>query len=197
MACPICFDDMDMETFEDERESTETCFKLECGHAFHTKCVVNFLTRTELKCPACNQHKTPEQELEHEGIMRALIGEIKKDDRVRIAKDEHLQAKNEYRCKLKQLSDESKEWVKMKAAELKIDEHKKYYLNTLQNVIKSGNIVAKEKGGKYVAAMNSTKGFSGRGRYWGVSLLKRLLFGKSYFAISEYRFRNPRIYVLI
>jgi len=38
MTCNICYENMDMLEYNDPNESTLTCFKLECGHSYHTKC---------------------------------------------------------------------------------------------------------------------------------------------------------------
>ena len=46
-----------MEEYQDEKESTETCFKLECHHAFHTKCIMECLLKSKSACPLCNKDK--------------------------------------------------------------------------------------------------------------------------------------------
>ena len=60
MSCVICFGDMDMQEYGDERSHTETCRKLRCGHAYHTDCIIEFLSHSNHRCPACNEYKTPE-----------------------------------------------------------------------------------------------------------------------------------------
>jgi hypothetical protein len=194
MTCPICFDDMDMIEYRDDAPGTDTCFKLECGHAFHTKCIVQFLTRTDHKCPSCNKHKTPEQKLEMEGILRKLLLEVRKDDRVRIARNEHEEAKREYKTVMKQLDAESKEWIHKRAAELKIAEHKLYYHRSITSVIHAAEEAAKEKGPKFMAAIKSEKTTDNNRRY-GVNIAKTILFGKNYPGFRDWRLRYPRVWV--
>ena len=111
MSCIICFDEMDMQEFNDTREGTQTCFKLDCGHAYHTKCIIEYLSKTEHTCPSCNKYKTPEQELEREFVLRNLATKIKKDERLRIVKKEYISAESEYKTLLIKLKKEAKEWI--------------------------------------------------------------------------------------
>ena len=196
MTCPICYDDMDMIEFRDEAPGTETCFKLECGHAFHTKCIVQFLTRTEHKCPSCNQHKTPEEKLELEGVLRKLLIEVKKDDRVRMAKQEYEQSTHEYKMVLKQWKKESEEWIRNRAAELKITEHKNYHNRSVNAVLQAAEEVAKEKGPKFIAAIKSEKRTDHYRRY-GINIVKSILFGKYYPGYRDWKLRFPRVSVFL
>jgi hypothetical protein len=182
--------------FRDQAPGTDTCFKLECGHAFHTKCIVQFLTRTDHKCPSCNQHKTPEQKLEMEGVLRKILLEVRKDDRVKIAKNEHEEAKREYKAVMKQLDTESKEWIHKRAAELKIPEHKLYYQRSITSVLHSAEEVANEKGPKFIAAVKSDKRYENNRRY-GASIAKTILFGKNYPGYRDWKLRHPRVWVTL
>jgi hypothetical protein len=185
---------MDMIEFRDEAEGTETCFKLECGHAFHTKCIVQFLTRTEHKCPSCNQHKTPEQKLEMEGVLRKLLTEVRKDDRLKILRKEHDEVKREYKAVIKQLNTESKEWIHKRAEELKIPEYKKYYQRSVVVILSTAEEVAKERGPKFVAAIKSEKR-TDQYRAYGFNIVKSILFGKNYPGYRDWRLRYPRVWV--
>lgn len=196
MTCPICFDDMDMRDYNDEHDSTTTCYKLECGHAFHTKCIVQVLTRTDHTCPACNKHKSPEQKLELEGILRNLLREVKKDDRVRSAIHEYKESHAEYKAALKKLNAESRAWIRNRASELKIPEHKTYYQRATTAVTTAAIEVAREKGAKFVAAIKSEKRTEQQNRY-GLSVVKQVLFGLNYPGYRDWRMRNPRVWVRI
>ena len=72
--CPICLEDMDMTSFNDSRLSTSTCYKLECGHSFHTKCIIGCLSIDRKKCPSCNDRKNPSTELTLQGLKTVAIG---------------------------------------------------------------------------------------------------------------------------
>ena len=194
MTCPICFDEMDMKEFRDDLPGTDTCFKLECGHAFHTKCIVQFLTRTEHKCPSCNKHKTPEEKLEIEGILRNLLIEVRKDPRVRHVKKEYEIAKHDYSAALKKLRQESRVWIKNRASELKISEHKSYYQSSISAVVKTAEEVAKEKGPKFVAAVKSEKTVD-RNRRYGLNIVKTVLFGKVCPGYGDWSLRYPRVWI--
>lgn len=175
MTCPICCEDMDMEEYDDRRETTETCFKLECGHAFHTKCIINVLSRTNHKCPSCNKHKSSEQQ-------NPILLELKKDDRIKLSIAECSNAKKEYKAKLGQLKRETIEWARNRAQELLLTEHKSYYFRSKTAVMTISKQVAIEKGRKYIAAFrgeleNYKKIVYGHTRTWG-----------------EWRLRHPRIW---
>jgi len=200
MACPICFDEMDMREFQDPEQSTATCFKLECGHAFHTKCIIETLSKSNHECPSCNKYKTPDKELEIDGVIVKLIGEIKKDQRVRIAKNEFVVAINEYKGVLSKIKKEARDWVKNRAKELKLDEHKKYYVDSIQSVLNSTKIVAKEMGPKYIGALKSQKTGNNNDRFlYGQTLVNQCLFGnyryRGYY--RDWRFRNPRVTIAL
>ena len=81
--CSVCQSDMDMEEFNDQRESTETCLKLECGHAFHSRCIIAYMRRTDFDCIQCNRHRTPEVQLEEAGLCAQAIEAFKSDPEFR------------------------------------------------------------------------------------------------------------------
>jgi hypothetical protein len=193
MTCPICYDDMDMKEFRDDLPGTDTCFKLECGHAFHTKCIVQFLTRTEHKCPACNVHRTPEQSLEIEGVLRNLLRDIKKDCRIRIAINEHREATSEYKNVMKQLQTEAEDWIANRATELKFNEHKIYYKKSITAVMNTAQEVAKERGPKFLAAVNSQR--TATQQRYGLNIVNRVLFGKNCPGNRDWKLRYPRVWI--
>lgn len=194
MTCPICFEDMDMSEYNSEREGTSTCFKLECGHAFHTKCIVLFLTKTESKCPCCNKHKTADQKLTEAARSKKLLGEIKRSVQFRTAKEEALQAKEEYSGVIKQLRTEAKEWITNRAKELKLHENKKYYLSTVSQCKTAANEVSKSLGASHVGALlKYTDGGTGS-RFR--TIFEDFLFGKSQWW-THYRFKHPRFSMML
>lgn len=198
MTCPICFDEMDMKEFRDTKESTDTCFKLECGHAYHTKCIVRFLTSTQHKCPTCNKHKTPEQQLEMESVLRKHLKEIKTDPRFRIVKNEYTTIKKEYLELLSKLRKESKAWIRQRANELKVPEHKNYYLKSITQSISVAKEIGKEKGPKFVAAVESDfRKTNDRGYYTLPSISKTVLFGANPPGWRDWKLRNPRVWVTL
>jgi hypothetical protein len=70
---------MDMQEFGDARHHTETCRKLQCGHAYHTDCIIEFLSNSNHKCPACNQYKTPEAKFKLRTKLMQMVMEVRRE----------------------------------------------------------------------------------------------------------------------
>lgn len=96
--CCVCQDAMDMEDYNDERPSTETCFKLECGHAFHTRCIFQYLRETEYECLHCNVRRTPREEIELTGYIAQALEDLRADPEVRRLRREVEEAVAEFRA---------------------------------------------------------------------------------------------------
>ena len=45
--CAICYETLD----------NESCYKLECGHSYHNKCIINWFRTGKNNCPLCNSNK--------------------------------------------------------------------------------------------------------------------------------------------
>jgi hypothetical protein len=190
----MCYEEMDMKEFNDEKPGTETCHKLECGHAFHTKCIVGFLTNTESKCPCCNNYKTAEQKLTEAATSKKFLNEIKRSTQFKAAREEVDEAKAEYLRVLKQLKEEAKEWIANRTKELKLHENRKYYLNSIVACKSSANEVAKSLGTTHVGAlMKNTVGERG---YRYRNTFEQFLFGKQTWW-QVYRFKHPRFTMML
>jgi hypothetical protein len=87
---------MDMENFNDERQSTETSYKLDCGHAYHTQCVFRYLRETTYECLQCNVHRTPREEIELTGYIAQTLEELRADPELRRLRREVDEAIAEY-----------------------------------------------------------------------------------------------------
>jgi hypothetical protein len=193
MSCPICYEDMDMKEYQDEREGTETSFKLECGHAFHTKCIVSFLTKSESKCPCCNTRTTPEKKLDYEALKRKKLSEIKNADSVKILLSEHNEAKKDLKEVLRQLREETREWVANRAVELNVLKYREYFVQAVADTRSEARRVARVMSPGHLEALNSVANGVHR-NYWHYDALNMFLFGKSN-RYTTYRLSNPRIYV--
>ena len=88
--CSVCQQEMDLEEFQDARESTATCVKLECGHAYHTRCAISYLKRTNFDCILCNRHKEPRERLEEEELALNTFDVVKREPAFRQLKREAL-----------------------------------------------------------------------------------------------------------
>jgi len=172
--CVICFEAMDMKSFEDERENTETCFKLECGHAYHTRCIIQCLSHMHQKCPNCNKDKTPKQELTVEGLTRKLVAELRKDDDIKFLTNEYHEIREELHEATAQLKKDVKEYVEKRRIELNIAEKKSYFLSCLAKIQGKARAIAKTKGPEYVGAITA----QARYRFW-LSTFECNFFGRA------------------
>ena len=188
--CPICFDEMDMLFYEDPNETTSTCFKLECGHAFHTKCIIKCLQTSDHRCPNCHEGKNFKEEMTREGILMNLIKDLKKDERTKEALKEYQEADKELRQTVKQLKEDTIEFSKKRKEELKYDEKHKYFVKSISNVKSTMKEVADEKGPMYRGL------FSPKNTYHLRNVkFERLVLGA--YNHNFYRLRNKTIYVHI
>lgn len=193
MTCAICWEDMDMTEFNDERESTETCFKLECRHSFHTKCIVQFLSRTRHACPSCNKIRSPENELATLGLAKNLLSDIRKDPEISHSIRECSNAFSCYNESLKILKKETINFIAEKKEELKIIENKNYVLECISHSKKIIKQKAVELGNKYIGALNY------KAKSYDRPLLDSLIYPRDlqgpYWKL--WRLKHPRISVSI
>lgn len=187
--CVICFEDMDMVSFEDQRENTETCIKLECGHAYHTRCIVRCLSLLNQKCPNCNTTKTPTKELTREGLARKLVSEIKKDDDMKFLLTEYKEVRKELMEAQTQLKKDVKEFINKRKAELCFDEKRTYFINCSARIQSTARATAKAKGPQYVGALSPDR--TGR-HYWFGAYFDRIMYGNAQ-ARLDYRLKFPYI----
>jgi hypothetical protein len=186
--CVICFDDMDMASYQDQRESTETCIKLDCGHSYHTKCIVRCLSQLDQKCPNCNSSKTPSKELTREGLARKLVSEIKRIDEVKFLLNEHSESFNELKSAQKQLSTDIKAYIKQRKIELQINEKRSYFMDCINNLYSTMKKHAKLKAPQFIGALQPEA--RRRHHYWYGSYLDEIVFGRPK-ARSMYRLKFP------
>lgn len=96
--CCVCQDAMDMEEFNDTRATTDTCFKLDCGHAYHTRCIFQYMRETEYECLHCNVRRTPREEIEMTGLIAQTIESIRSDPESRRLRREAEEAIAEFKA---------------------------------------------------------------------------------------------------
>jgi hypothetical protein len=184
--CAICFEEMDMKAYDDEHASTQTCFKLQCNHAFHTKCIVECLQKTNHNCPSCNKHKTLQEELTKEGLICQLFDEVKKEKSVRDAMQEFTNAKRELVETLKTLKEDTAKYVEERTKELKFKEKQRYVFKCLSSAKAAAIEESKQKGPMYRAVINESTSTRARIRY----SFERLLIGNQNSYIM-YRLKHP------
>lgn len=190
--CPICLDDMDMLSFNDRRDTTATCYKLECGHAYHTKCIIQTLSQAERKCPSCNHTKDPSTLLTEQGLAIQLLTKVKKSEDVKMAVGELRQALIEYNESIKTLKDDTKAYIEKRSLELQIPQKRRYFMECLSAVHRNAAAVAKTLNPKYIAAFEVVEKNWG-GRYYRGTSFERLFYGRTQaYAIS--RSKHPRLW---
>lgn len=186
--CTICFDEMDMNAYQDDRESTSTCFKLECNHAFHTKCIIECLQKTRHKCPSCNQEKTFSETLNREGIFQELIDDIKKAEPVREKLQEYSIAKRELDETVKAIQQEVKDFANQRKLEHKYIDKKRYVFQCIADVKRAGIREAKTMSPRHRAIVTEGSAFR------RISKIDLSLIGlhKPY---QLYRLRHPSVMI--
>ena len=109
--CSVCQQEMDLEEFQDVRESTATCVKLECGHAYHTRCAIAYLKRTNFDCIMCNRHKEPRERLEDEQLALNTFAVVKRNPAFRELKKEALMKFKAYTTAKKAAKKEVEDFI--------------------------------------------------------------------------------------
>lgn len=123
--CSVCMHDMDMEEYDDPNESTHTCVRLDCKHAYHTKCVLKYMKTTNYECILCNKHRTP---IEEAGLIEQAHAEVRKDKEFRRLKKEVRAAASEYTQTKKIMKQSIQEFIRLHADEWQANEKRKKVL---------------------------------------------------------------------
>ena len=186
--CVICFDGMDMRSFEDARDNTETCIKLECGHAYHTRCIIRCLSEMNRKCPNCNKEKNARHDLTREGLTKQFMSEIKKDTDIKFLVKELAEIKEELHETNVQLKKDVTEYFEKRKIELNFSEKRNYLIHCLSKIQRKTRSLAREKGPEYVGALAYERS------YYGTTTFERNFFGTSQaYAISRLKFPYLRL----
>lgn len=190
--CPLCFENMDMKSYEDERQNTTESYKLDCGHAYHTACIISCLTQMNRKCPQCNSHKDPSKELTKEALASKLLKEVKKDNRVKDLIDEFKESRDEYAETLSQFKKDIKKYIETRGEELCISEKRKYMIKCLSEIQTTSKTVAKEKSLEHQGALVPSRG---RHRHpWNGTQFDQLFFGRT-MSYTIHRLKFPHLYL--
>lgn len=147
---------MDMSFYQDPREQTSTCFKLECDHAYHTKCIVSCLQRTHSKCPLCNSHKTPQQVVTMEGLIAEVFNDVRKKKELRTELRKYKDCKRELEATIKTIKQDVKEFVEKRKNELELNEKKKQFGLSMRSVKLKFAKICKQRGPLYSGAYTNT-----------------------------------------
>lgn len=195
MTCPICYEDMDLNEYQDERESTESCFKLECGHAFHTKCIIMVLTQSNHQCPSCNKIKTPESELNLEGQCRKILYKVLKYPHIKEFKNDFDEAKEGYKECVKNIKKEVRDFTEEKVKEYKFHENRDYFYKSKQKIISEVKKACTEKGNKHLGAF-----FSRGNNRFGITFGEKIIFGhytrmSTRYGSEYWNLKHPRVYI--
>jgi hypothetical protein len=189
MNCAICWDAMDMKEFNDERDGTETSFKLDCGHAFHTKCIVLALQKTKHSCPSCNKEKEPRQELEITGLAKKLFTEALRDPEINELKKEMYASLTSYKELLNEHKKKCREEIYKLTEEMKIKENRDYFLKTLSVLKTRVKHKVSEMGPAYIGASLYKK------EQWDLPLIERLMLPEHCrIRFRMYRLKKPWVY---
>jgi len=186
--CPICWEEMDMKEFKDSKDSTETCFKLECGHSYHTKCIVQFLTKTTSACPICNKIKNPEMELDMQGFALKLLNKILHTSSVRTIRKEFNESMTEYKTAIQQLKQDTASFIGKRQEELRLQEKRDYVFKCFSVIKQEIRSQCLKRGNKYVGAYLFKK------HRWEGSIVEHILLPKKIYGWRMYRLIHPRLF---
>jgi len=190
MTCSICWEDMDMQDFNDSQESTLTCFKLECGHSYHTKCIIMALSKTKHQCPLCNKEKSIQDKVEEQAYIKKILRKVSRLPSIKEIKQEIVVAKKQYRDIVLQLSADVREYAAKKSAELLLPQKRTYFLKCLSQGRK---IIRDEfKGNNLITSLLFYKQNN-----WTAPICDIFLCPEAIRHWKLQRLKNPRLYIKI
>jgi hypothetical protein len=93
--CPLCFEELNVPEYR-ENNTNELIIeggttRLECGHAYHSRCVVQMIRSCQGKCAQCNatqlidpadEYDTWRQRVTFEGKCKKALANVKKDTEI-------------------------------------------------------------------------------------------------------------------
>ena len=150
--CSICYEHMDMKSFQDPNSSTTTCVKLDCQHAFHTTCIINVLNKTNSQCPLCGKHKITDEVL-REGLLKKIFSSARRNPEIKKGIQEFKESLSTYKELIKQLKKETEEFLINRMKEIKFKQNRTYLIKTMDNVKFGVRRFAKSMGPQYVGAL--------------------------------------------
>ena len=124
--CCVCMHEMDMEEFDDPNESTHTCVRLDCKHAYHTKCVLKYMKETNFDCIMCNTKRNP---IEIDGLVHQALVEVRKDKKYREIKRDLKAAAVAFRESKKVMTAAVNEFINQHKDEWKTHEKRREVLS--------------------------------------------------------------------
>lgn len=186
--CILCYDPLDVPVFE--RNTTDdiivgaTSSRLQCGHAYHTTCLLRALQH-RASCPLCsmvreNDEGVWDRRIALEGRCMEIMEKVKKDREVR-------EAMRTYKACVKDITGVKKEFVKRVKefktglrAEMGVDEKVKSVLKAKSSVMRIFSRKAKSEGTVIVGAHNLLPAYK----------IERFLFGLTRF----FRWRTHHLF---
>ena len=160
--CILCYDPLDVPVFEgnttDDIIVGATSSRLQCGHAYHTTCVLRALQH-RASCPLCsmvreNDEGVWDRRIALEGRCMEIMEKVKKDKEVR-------EAMREYKASMKSMMDVKKPFLKRVKdfktelrAEMGVDEKVKAVMKSKTSAMRIFSRKAKNEGTMIAGAVN-------------------------------------------
>ena len=186
--CILCYDPLDVPVFE--RNTTDdiivgaTSSRLQCGHAYHTTCLLRALQH-RASCPFCNMVQENDEgvwdrRIALEGRCLEIMEKVKKDKEVR-------EAMREYKASMKSIMDVKKAFQKRVKdfktelrAEMGVEEKVKAVTKSKTSAMRIFSRKAKNEGTMIAGAVNILPAYK----------IERFLFGLSRF----FRWRTRHVF---
>jgi hypothetical protein len=159
--CGICYEGMTIPGYiaTDHIEVQGDYTRLECGHAMHTKCMIESLQAYKGKCALCNretfvEHDTYEDRMIFEGKCTQVLNRVKKNPAVLEAIADYNAFNTEFKAKLKHFDQrlvEMKEQLREETDILRYLDDRDMMANNLRKVFRAET---KKAGSLYFGALN-------------------------------------------
>lgn len=188
--CPLCFEELNVPEYRENNTNEPivegNTTRLECGHAYHSSCVIRMIRMCNGKCAQCNatqlvdqrdEYETWDQRISFEGKCKKALAKIKRHPEIAEGLRDVKSFQKEIDEKRKEFDKRLLESQKKITEDLKIQDTIKLYDYSKKETIKRFKKAAKEAGTLELASIAKLKDLS----------LKEWLFGRQdYFIRRSY-----------
>jgi hypothetical protein len=196
--CCLCFEELNVPEY---RENTTgepiiegNTTRLECGHAYHSSCVIQMMRSQNCKCAMCNnihiidsshEYDSWTSRIAFEGKCMKALASIKKEEEIREGIRDVKAFRKEIDKKRKEFDKRVLESKRKIAEELEIDKTIDLYEFSMKEILKRFRKKAKDSGSLELAAITKLSDMKIKDWFFGCqhwhlkfSYTKRFFFGR-------------------